>query len=144
MIATAKRDQEIQVFQKPEDVEIACRFLIESSNAELVQLAFSIFEEGLRQFPKHIFLRIWFAHYMIVYQEFLEKGSKRKETALIDEVKKKKAPFDIRFFIYTNERIIEQEQKTTDLNASSVLDVTNYVEYQVNFIPGEYVYPSWL
>jgi hypothetical protein len=52
---------------------------------------------------------------------------------LVQGAKKLKNPsFDVRFFVYSSERTLEQEKTTNAMNASSVINVTNYVELQVN------------
>jgi hypothetical protein len=52
---------------------------------------------------------------------------------LVQGAKKLKHPtFDVLFFVYSSERTLEQEKTTNAMNASSVINVTNYVELQVN------------
>ncbi|TPX61016.1 hypothetical protein SpCBS45565_g07356 [Spizellomyces sp. 'palustris'] len=115
--------QPLVIFSQFQDVEIACRFLQQNRDPEALQLARAIFAAGVRQFPKSPRLRLMQAYYIALY-----------DISHIDEVidcliaaKKLKPAFDTRFFIFFEERTMEQEDRKEELMIST-LNVTEYAE----------------
>ncbi|KNC98931.1 uncharacterized protein SPPG_05894 [Spizellomyces punctatus DAOM BR117] len=115
--------QPLVVFSQFQDVEIACRFLQYNRDPEALHLAKAIFAAGVRQFPKSPRLRLMQAYYIALY-----------DISHIDEVfdcliaaKKLKPAFDTRFFIFFEERTMEQEDRKEELMIST-LNVTEYAE----------------
>ncbi|KAJ3050269.1 hypothetical protein HK097_008771 [Rhizophlyctis rosea] len=113
----------IKVFRAPADVEIACRFLQTNKDPEAWGLANSIFDEGMEQYPDSSALPLMKCHYMADF----EVGDPMHIWECLELAKGTKPPFDIRFFIFFEERAMEQEDRKEDL-AASHLNITGYAE----------------
>ncbi|KAJ3036984.1 hypothetical protein HDV00_002176 [Rhizophlyctis rosea] len=113
----------VKVFRSYADVEIACRFLQRNKDPEAWGLANSIFDAGIEQYPDLSSLPLMKCHYMADF----EVGDPSHLWECLDLAKSSRPPFDIRFFIFFEERAMEQEDRKEDL-AASHLNITGYTE----------------
>ncbi|KAJ3154434.1 hypothetical protein HDU89_008504 [Geranomyces variabilis] len=123
--STRTRPRTIHVFRHPGEVEQACRFVHNNRTPEALYIMEEIFGEGFDQFPKNSLLKLIYANYLEVYA-----GSNTQEPAyFVQSAKALHPPFDARFFIFMQDRILEQSKRTEGLNAST-LNISSYVEFQ--------------
>ncbi|KAJ3032299.1 hypothetical protein HDV00_007707 [Rhizophlyctis rosea] len=114
----------VRVFRSPADVEMSCRFLQRNKDHEAWILAESIFDAGIEQYPGVSGLPLMKSHYI---NDFTAGDDIDELWDCLDVAKSRKPHFDIRFFIFYNERSIEQEHRKEDL-AASTLNITGYAE----------------
>ncbi|KAJ3160395.1 hypothetical protein HDU86_000729 [Geranomyces michiganensis] len=123
--STRTRPKTIRVFRHPGEVEQACRFVHNNRTPEALYIMEEIFGEGFDQFPKNTLLKLIYASYLEVYA-----GASTQEPAyFVQSAKALHPPFDARFFIFMQDRILEQSKRTEGLNAST-LNISSYVEFQ--------------
>ncbi|KAJ3173098.1 hypothetical protein HDU88_004557 [Geranomyces variabilis] len=144
--STRTRPKTIHVFQHPGEVEQACRFVHNNRTPEALYIMEEIFGEGFDQFPKNSLLKLMYAQasdqqtfpdrsstlLLYSYANYLEvyAGSNTQEPAYFVQSAKALHPaFDARFFIFMQDRILEQSKRTEGLNAST-LNISSYVEFQ--------------
>ncbi|KAJ3051427.1 hypothetical protein HK097_007547 [Rhizophlyctis rosea] len=113
----------LQIFMSPADVEMSCRFLQYNKDPEAFLLADSIFDAGIEQYPNQGGLALMKSYYMSNFR----MGDLDQVWDYLDLAKSKKPYFDIRFFIFFEERAMEQEDRKEDLMASH-LNITGYAE----------------
>ncbi|KAJ3056566.1 hypothetical protein HK097_005963 [Rhizophlyctis rosea] len=120
---TVKKD--IKVFRHPGEVEIACRFLFHNRDADALYLADQIFQEGFRQWPRDAMLNLVYANYIVTFLP----GRDQDAGFHINRAKKLRPTFDAKFFIFMQDRTLEQLKRTRGLN-SSTMNISSYVEFQ--------------
>ncbi|KAJ3037726.1 hypothetical protein HDV00_001375 [Rhizophlyctis rosea] len=125
IVRTHTVKKEVNVFWHPGEVEIACRFLFHNREPEALFLAERIFEEGFRQFPRNAMLNLIYANYVITFIP----GRDQDAIFHITRAKKLKPTFDAKFFLFMQDRTIEQLKRTQGLN-SSTMNISSYVEFQ--------------
>ncbi|KAI9102408.1 hypothetical protein DFS34DRAFT_591060 [Phlyctochytrium arcticum] len=108
--------QIVRVFKSPFDVEIACRFLQYNSSSQALLLANKIFETGIEQFPASPRLRLMKAY----YSAYFHISDVDDTLSCLIAAKKMKPAVDTRFFVYFEERTMEQENRKEDLMISSM------------------------
>ncbi|KAI8999377.1 hypothetical protein BC832DRAFT_223734 [Gaertneriomyces semiglobifer] len=85
-----------------------------------------IFLEGFKQFPKSALLALMYAQYLEAYAS---SANNEDPEAFVSKAKLLKPPFDVRFFLFYQDRVYEQSKQTEGLN-SSTLNISSYVEFQ--------------
>ncbi|KAJ3087980.1 hypothetical protein HK102_009841 [Quaeritorhiza haematococci] len=143
IISTKTVNSAEKIFSRISDVEMACRFIKRNQSSEAISLVAEIFQEGLKQYPRSACLNLIFSRYIVAY--FHEYGARklskaftmekrlntRYELALeyLQRAKTLKPSAITRFFIFIQDRLLEQAMKTMELNTSDV-DLSSYFEFQ--------------
>ncbi|KAJ3050401.1 hypothetical protein HK097_008636 [Rhizophlyctis rosea] len=122
-IVTEVQKKPVKVFRKETDVELACRFLQNNRMPKALKLADALFDAGMEQFPNSAFLALLKVYYI---REF-EIQEPVQCVQYLQLAKVLKPAFDIRFFIFFEERALEQEDRKDELQASQ-LNITRYAE----------------
>ncbi|KAJ3172801.1 hypothetical protein HDU87_007803 [Geranomyces variabilis] len=123
--STRTRPRSIHVFRHPGEVEQACRFVHNNRTPEALYIMEEIFGEGFDQFPKNSLLKLIYANYLEVYAD----TNTQEPAHFVQAAKALHPAFDARFFIFMQDRILEQSKRTEGLNAST-LNISSYVEFQ--------------
>ncbi|KAI8918327.1 hypothetical protein DFJ77DRAFT_290500 [Powellomyces hirtus] len=123
--STRTRPKTIHVFRHVGEVEIACRFVHNNRSPEALYIMEEIFGEGFEQFPKNALLKLVYAGYLEVFTD----STNQEPAYFVQLAKALKPAFDARFFIFMQDRILEQSKRTEGLNAST-LNISSYVEFQ--------------
>ncbi|KAJ3288106.1 hypothetical protein HK104_008338 [Borealophlyctis nickersoniae] len=113
----------IRVFRNVMDVEIACRFLQHNQKPEALALVNAIFDAAYEQFPNSAELTMMRAYYITAYNI----GDHAQSYDCLMASKARHPALDIRFFIFFEERTMEQEDRKEVLQTSQ-LNVTGYAE----------------
>ncbi|KAJ3024163.1 hypothetical protein HKX48_005565 [Thoreauomyces humboldtii] len=121
---TRTRPKTIKVFTHPAEVELACRFVHDNRTPQALYIMEEIFGEGFDQFPRNSMLKLIYAGYLETYT-----SESQEPVYFVNLAKSLKPPFDARFFIFMQDRILEQSKRTEGLN-SSTLNISSYVEFQ--------------
>ncbi|KAJ3048306.1 hypothetical protein HK097_010695 [Rhizophlyctis rosea] len=122
-IVNERPEEPVKIFLDEWHVELSCRYLQQNDSPRALHLANKLFEEGVKQYPKSAHLILMKAYYI---RDF---GFQRLTNVEHDlrHVKSLKPAFDTRFFMFFEERTLEQELRQEDLLASH-LNVTGFAE----------------
>ncbi|KAI8825111.1 uncharacterized protein EV422DRAFT_564457 [Fimicolochytrium jonesii] len=116
----------IAVFRHVGEVELACRFVRKNRSKEALYVMEEIFNEGFDQFPENSMLRLVYAEYL---EAFTDSSVGEDAVHIIAEAKILHPSFDARFFIFMQDRLLEQSKKAEGLN-SSTMNISSFVEFQ--------------
>ncbi|KAJ3045595.1 hypothetical protein HDV00_009252 [Rhizophlyctis rosea] len=122
-IVTSSSPEPVRVFGAESDVELACRFLQHNRTPKALMLADALFDAGMQQFPKSAFLTLLKVYYIKTFQ--IRDLSQVSQYLHLSKVLR--PSFDIRFFIFFEERAMEQEDRKDELQASQ-LNITRHLE----------------
>ncbi|KAJ3092072.1 hypothetical protein HK102_010982 [Quaeritorhiza haematococci] len=139
-IVKAKSDNNRpKVFARISDVELACRFINKNRSPDAARLVKEIFNEGFKQFPDNACLNLIFSRYITVYfnkgasleNPFIRTDGRCCDMAseYLGHAKRLKPSLITRFFISSQERLLEQQMEAKALNKSD-MNISTYFEYQ--------------
>ncbi|KAJ3027796.1 hypothetical protein HDV00_010849 [Rhizophlyctis rosea] len=115
-IVEEKIPEPTPIFLTVSDVELACRFLqnIYNPSKQTLTLANAILYAGVEQYPNSAWLSLMKAHYIKTY------GIREKESVAeyVHYARVSKPSFDMRFFIFVEERAQEREDRKDELEIS--------------------------
>ncbi|KAJ3292032.1 hypothetical protein HK104_005610 [Borealophlyctis nickersoniae] len=126
---TRNRPKTIRVFASVVEVELACRFLHNNRSPEAFFMVEEIFEEGFRQYPKDSMLQLVYADYLETYE--FPRG--HEPAVCIQKAKSLKPAFDSRFFIFIQDRLLEQSKRTEGLNTSTLNMISEAEQEATNY-----------
>ncbi|KAJ3054137.1 hypothetical protein HK097_002567 [Rhizophlyctis rosea] len=116
-IVTTRVPRPVPIFRSVSDVELACRFLqnIYQPDKKTLTAAYAIFAAGLEQFPDSA----WLCLIMAEYTRAFGLRDRSQVAQYMHQAKLSHPALDDRFFIFVQERQLEQEDRKGDLDVSS-------------------------
>jgi hypothetical protein len=106
---------------------LGIRFIRNDPTAQQIDLGAQLLQRGLQEFPEDCLLLFLAATYLA---EFFGYSGAREADTLIEEVKKRKPSFDVKFLVYAKDRQEVDQRKTAGAQSTEQLQVLESAEYQ--------------
>ncbi|KXS16910.1 hypothetical protein M427DRAFT_30746 [Gonapodya prolifera JEL478] len=125
-LTTQTAKQEPPLFSSPYEVELACRFVRDAADPDALILMREIFEAAFVEFPKSGFVILSAIQYLLAFPSestllvHPNETNAEKADELLLKISKMKVPFDVQFMGFLSEKLIEQSQKSREVQKSEL------------------------